>query len=107
MSNLDYINGKLPDNVCVMIYGITAFNIFLEKLGDLWTGVVLPKQKADEQVKWSLAYLEYQKEGETCYLIWFFEGNCLEQKPASEKAILKEIKKFLKDRENEITIGEA
>ena len=105
MSKLEFINKELPDNVCVMIYGITAFPVFWEKLNDVWAGVVLPEQKPDEKIKWSLAYLEYEKEGKTCYLIWFFEGNCLDKEPCDEKLILKEIKQFLKDREEEINLG--
>lgn len=99
------LNNDLPENVCVHVYGITAFPTYLEKLSDLWTGIVTPKDvKDDDVMPWIMSYLSYEKEGETYYLIWFFNnGDYPEPHPTDYDLIEKEIRQFLKDEEENIT----
>ena len=83
------VNEKLPKNVCVQVFDIKDFPILLEKLCDMWTGIVTPSQNEDEKIAWAMPYLKYDIE-ETHYLIWFFIGN-------GEPDIVKEVKQFLED----------
>ena len=94
------LNNNLPDNVCVHVYGMTAFPTYLEKLTDLWTGIVTPTCKDEDVIPWIMPYLTYEHDGKTCYLIWFFNnGDYPEPHPTDYVLIEKEIRQFLKDEE--------
>lgn len=99
---IQFVNESLPENVCVMIYGLTVFPMFLEKLNDLWTGVILPKgYEEDDVLPWCMAYLKYEKHNKDCYLIWFFDNvNFPISKVVDDSLFIKEIKQFLKDEES-------
>lgn len=92
------INKKLPENVCCQVLSLAEFKPLIEKLKNLWTGIITPTFKNEkEEVKWVMPYLKYNVEGKDHYLIWMFLRADLK-----EEEIIAEIKQFLKDDEGEV-----
>ena len=89
---LQKVNSMLPNNVCLQIYDMAEFPLFLGKLTDIWTGVILPKQEETEKISWVMSYLQYQNNNKDCYLIWFFTNQ------ESDEKHLKSIKNNYKKR---------
>ena len=94
---LQKVNSMLPNNVCLQIYDMAEFPLFLGKLTDIWTGVILPKQEETEKISWVMSYLQYQNNNKDCYLIWFFTNQ-----ESDEKLIISEVKKFLSEDTNKL-----
>ena len=98
-SNLE-LNEKLPDNVWVHEFGMKQFQPMLNKLNDLWTGVVLPKGiKDDEYIPWCMAYTQYTAGNEQRYLLWFFDNNEMTHHITDHDSVYREVMQFLKDEE--------
>ena len=77
-NSLYKINKELPQNVCVHLYGITAFPILLEKLSSFWTEIRMPKRDSEDSVPWIIAYAEYLYDNETHYLFYVFQDGELD-----------------------------
>ena len=93
---LKELNKRLPKNVCIQLYEFFMFPILLPKLKDLWTGIVAPTKDENEPLEWTMAYLNYQVEGEDYYLLWFF----FDEGKVSRIDIENEVKKFLEDEKD-------
>ena len=89
------LNEKLPDNVCVTLLGIHDFHCMLEKLSDIWTGVITPNYENLDYIPWVFAYLLADFEDTKNYIIWFFNYDLEEQQ------IVEEIEHFLSDEREE------
>ena len=96
LSGIHKVNNEVPDNVCVHIYGIKAFPMFLDKISNLWTGIVTPNQDSKEPIDWIISYFKYELEGKPYYLIWFFDNN-ENHTITDEDKVIKEVKQFLED----------
>ena len=92
MNNIAEINSKLPKNYCVQIHEFSDFPVLIEKLSDLWSGIIIPQQDPEDTMKWAFSYFEYTLNNKKCYLIWFFVNEEM-----SDEEILKEVKVFLEN----------
>lgn len=75
--DLKKINDTLPDNVCVLIFGIAEFGILLPKLNSYWYQISIPEQKEDENIKWIIATAKYKIKRKPYYILYCF-GNVKE-----------------------------
>lgn len=92
-TNLRRINEALPQNVCVHMFGITAFLTLLGKLSNFWTDIRMPRRDSEDNVPWIIAYSQYMCENEIHYIFYVFEdGEC---------NIVREINKILKEERSE------
>ena len=91
-TRLRIVNEALPQNVCVHMFGITAFKTLLGKLSNFWTNIGMPRRDSEDNVPWIIAYSQYMCENEVYYIFYVFEdgGTC---------NVVKEINKILRGKE--------
>lgn len=91
------LNSKLPENVCINMHDFSAFPIYLEKLTNVWTGIIMPDLKPDDRATWLFGFLRYFVDDEPYYILWFFVND----KAVTDEVIIREVKLFLENNEGE------
>lgn len=96
------INKNLPENVCVSLYDFSAFPVYLEKLTNFWTGIIMPDLKPNDKATWLFSFLKYFIDDEPYFIIWFF----INDESVTNEVIIKEINLFLENKEETDDEGE-
>lgn len=84
------LNNKLPDNVCVNLYSISAFITYMEKMSHMWYAILTPELQPTDEVTWILGYMKQYVEERPYYILWLFINNTV-----TDDEIIEEIEKFL------------
>lgn len=84
------LNNRLPDNVCVNLYSISAFITYMEKMSYMWYAILTPELQPTDEVTWILGYMKQYVEERPYYTLWLFINNTV-----TDDEIIEEIEKFL------------
>ena len=66
------LNNRLPDNVCVNLYSISAFITYMEKMSHMWYAILTPELQPTDEVTWILGYMKQYVEERPYYILWLF-----------------------------------
>ena len=89
------LNKSLPGNVCISLYDFKALPTFLEKLTNIWEGIIMPDLKPDDKATWLFGFFKYFVEEEPHFIIWFFVND----EAITDEVIIREVKLFLDNKE--------
>ena len=91
------LNNELPDNICINLLDMSALPTYLEKLSNIWQGIIMPDLKPKAKATWLLGFIKYEIDEKPMYVIWFF----LNDNFMTNQEIIKEIEQFIQnDTEN-------